>query len=394
VPWLLRMTIVVSFLMAPAALYLLWRLYVSGPRVISQLKRRKFILPAIICSFYLFPLVGVVDFYLTCDIDVLKYPKPLTYWFWFGLIFVFQLVTWVIIADLIKWASRFFSGNKAWIGSVHSRALVTLFVIIFCYTGWKVYKDTTRIVVEDITLNIEDLPGSLHGFKIVHISDIQGDEYTGSQRIADYIGKLNAQNPDLVIFTGDLISYGTDFIKQSAREFGQAESKYGVYAVVGDHDYWAGTGHVEEALKEAGIPLLQDENAVIPIDRSYSAVITGITEVYSKQSDPEIADSLARSAGEGALKIFASHQVDDYLISSAREHDFDMMLAGHTHGGQIRVPFMGMEFSASERETSYISGLYFDGHLPIIVNNGLGFTLGPIRYNAPPTITVIELQPE
>lgn len=393
-PWLLRMTLLVSLLMTPAVIYLVWRVYVSGKYYHTGLKWSKYILPAVVCSFYLFPVIGSIDFYLSGSIDVLKYPKPLTYWFWFGLVFVFQLATWVLIADLVKVISRFFSWNKNRIDRIHARMLLLLFVLVFAYTGWKVYGDTTRIAIENISLPIENLPKPLHGFKIAHISDIQGDEYTGREEVEDYIRKLNAQNPDLVIFTGDLVSYGTDFIEASAQEFGKAGATHGVYAVVGDHDYWAGTEHVKEALNEVGIPLLQDENIIIPVDSSLSAVLTGVTEVYSQNSNPGVVDSLFHNAKDAALKIFASHQVKEHLISGARENSYDMILAGHTHGGQIRVPFMGMDFSASERETKYISGLYWEGEMPIHINNGLGFTLGPIRYNAPPTITVIELQPK
>lgn len=393
-PWLLRMTLLVSLLMAPAVIYLVWRVNVSARQLLGGSAWSKHILPAVVCSFYLFPLIGIIDFYFSGDIDLLKYPKPLAYWFWFGLLFVFQLATWVLVADLAKGITRFFSWDPRRMDRIHARLIFMLFVVIFSYTGWKVYRDTTRVAVENITLPVEDLPEPLHGFKVAHISDIQGDEYTGRQEISGYIRKLNEQNPDLVIFTGDLISYGTDFVDMSARAFGKAKARHGVYAVVGDHDYWAGTAAVKQALNEAGISLLEDENIGIPVDSSSFAVMTGVTEVYSQRSNPETVDSLSRRAGDAKLKIFASHQVNDRLIDSAIKHGYDMMLAGHTHGGQIRVPFMGMDFSASERETDYVSGLYWEGTLPIHINNGLGFTLGPIRYNAPPTVTVIELQPK
>lgn len=393
-PWLLRMTLLVSLLMTPAVLYLMWRLYVSGRYLFSVKKGVRYILPVLLCSFYLFPAAGTIDFYLTGDIEVLNYPKPLTYWFWFGLVFVFQLTTWVLVTDLVKFVSWIFSWHKQQIAHLHARVVLILFLLVFCYTGWKVYTDTTQIITEEISLSVENLPETLHGFRIVHISDIQGDEYTGRDEIAEYVRNINEQEPDLVIFTGDLVSYGTDFIRMSAQEFGRTEAANGVYAVVGDHDYWAGTEHVERALEEAGIPLLQDENATIPVDSSVSAVITGVTEVYSQRSSPGVVDSLTSNAEDAALKIMASHQVSDRLISSSQSNNYDMLLAGHTHGGQIQVPFFGMSFSAAARETPYVSGLYREGTLPININNGLGFTLGPIRYNAPPTVTVIELQSE
>lgn len=393
-PWLLEMTVLVSLLMLPAVIYLVWRLNITSKQLFPD-KRWVSAIPLIVLpSFFLFPLAGLLDFYITGDIAVLEYPKPTTYWFWFGLVFAFQLAGWVLVVDVIKLASylsgTYFEVIKRW----HPRIVITLALMVFVFMGWKTYRDTTTIITDHITLPVPDLPETMEGFKIVHISDIQGDEYTGREEISAYIRNVNEINPDLIVFTGDLVSYGTDFIKSSAEEFGKAQARYGTFAVVGDHDYWAGTGHVEDALAKEQIPLLQDENHIIKIDSSSSVTITGVTEVYSKNSDPAVVDSLMQSANSSALKIFASHQVKKHLISSAREYNYDVMLAGHTHGGQIRVPFLGMNFSASERETEYISGLYWEENLPIHINNGLGFTLGPIRYNAPPTITVIELVKE
>lgn len=385
------MTLLVSMLMAPVVLYLSFRLYYIFRQFVSETWRLKVLLPVSLFSFYLFPLTGLVDFYYTGGIEVLQYPKPLTYWFWFGLIFVFQLATWVIISDLLKLAAQYFSADKNQIDRLHAQAILALIVIIFCYTGYKIYSDTTTIETQEVALGIDQLPAALDGFRIVHITDIQGDEYTGRQKIERYIQKVNEQNPDLIIFTGDLISYGTDFIEMSAEEFGKVKAKYGTYAVVGDHDYWADLENVKPALTEQNIPLLQDENKIVDIDSTTNIVITGITEIYSRDSDPEVVDSLTSSARDAAVKIMASHQVKDHLISSAQVNEYDMLLAGHTHGGQVRVPFLGMSFSAAERETEYVSGLYQEGDLVINVNNGLGFTLSPIRYDAPPEVSVITL---
>ncbi|NGP89340.1 metallophosphoesterase [Fodinibius halophilus] len=393
-PWLLKMTVLVSALMAPAALYLCFRLFNILKKGGKHLAFLKWLMPLVLCSFYLFPLVGAIDFYTTGSIDLLGYPKILAYWFWFGLIFVFQLVTWVLVADLLKFGSRLLSSSYKAVEQWYPRFIAGVIIIVFIFVGWKMYQDTTRVRTDSRSLAIKGLPPSLEDFKIVHISDIQGDEYTGRDEIANYIDVVNRQNPDLIIFTGDLISYGTDFISMAARELGKAKATYGTVAVVGDHDYWAGTNTVENALEEEGVTLLRDENYTIKLDTGDSLAITGVTEVYSKASNPKTVDSLTHNLPEASVKILGSHQVEDHLITNARQNNYDMMLAGHTHGGQIHVPFLGMSFSAAERETQYVSGLYREGALPIHINNGLGFTLGPIRYGAPPTVTSIRLKKE
>lgn len=393
-PWLLRMTLLVALLMLPAVLYLIWRYRYSSRILLPESSGWSYILSTVIGSFYLFPAAALACFYIVGDIDILKFPKLLTYWFWFGLVFVFQLTTWVLIAEGLQLIASFVSDQRQTIKRLFAQGLFVLFVVIFCFTGWKTYRDTTQIEVNNVTLPVENIPEKMNGFRIVHITDIQGDEYTGRREIASYVDKINEQQPDIVVFTGDLISYGTDFIKSSAEEFGQTTARLGTYAVVGDHDYWAGTENVEKALQQENIPLLKDENYTIEVDSSISVLMTGVTEVYSKSSSPAIVDSLTKTAGEATLKILASHQIKDHLIQSSKNNNYDMILAGHTHGGQIHVPFLGMRFSAAGRETPYVGGLYQEENLPIHVNNGLGFTLAPIRYDAPPEVTVIELSSE
>ncbi|MEL7832508.1 metallophosphoesterase [Fodinibius sp. Rm-B-1B1-1] len=387
-PWLLRMTLLVALIMLPAILYLSFRYYATFKS--HRIKRAAF--PLVLLSFYTYPVAAVIDYYLTGSIDLLDYPQPLAYWFWLGLVFVFQLVTWVLITDLIKVISDVFSGNKNIVSQRYPQILVALLAGVFLFTSQKTYLHTTQVKAEHISIPIENLPASLEGFKIAHITDIQGDEYTGRDEIQNYIDKLSVQQPDLIIFTGDLISYGTDFIEMSAQELGKAKATYSTIGVVGDHDYWAGLNNVEPALKKQDIPLLQNQNLTISIDSATKITVTGVTEVYSKSSNPDTVDSLAASSPNSALKIFASHQVKDHLIDAAKQHNYNLMLAGHTHGGQIHVPFFGMNFSASEEETKYVQGLYHEQGIPINVNNGLGFTLAPIRYEAPPNISVITLE--
>jgi predicted MPP superfamily phosphohydrolase len=388
------MSLAVSVLMVPAVMYLTLRFYSVARLILGFESWKRAIIPAVFWSFYLFPITALIYYFVVGDIDVLRFPKLLTYWFWFGLVFVYLLATWVILADVIKWVIHLFSNSKSLVDRLHAWTLLLCCVLLFGFTAWKVYNNTTEISTRSVNLHIENLPPELEGFKIVHISDIQGDEYTGPLKIARYIRKVNQLHPDLIVFTGDLISYGTDYIEMSARELGKAKATYGTVAVVGDHDYWAGVENVVQALNRKGIPVIQDENHCVNIDSLNSILITGVTEVYSKKVAPAVVDSLTKNSGSPAVKIFASHQISEHLVKDAESHGYDLFLAGHTHGGQVRVPFMGMTFSASDLETDFISGVYHAGNLLLNVNNGLGFTLAPIRYNALADISVIRLKSE
>lgn len=385
------MTLVVSGIMAISHLYLGWRL-TKASGFISKRSMIHWLPVIILLTFYSLPLTGLAIYGTQGHLDLLEIPKPITYWFWYGFVFSYQLLTWVIIFDVIKGGYYLWSKRDATsINTFYGRALFVLVAIVAVFSGFKLYQNTTVIKSENIELPVDNLPEELENLRIIHISDIQGDQYTGVEEINRYVEEVNAQHPDIIIFTGDLISYGTDFIEASAEALSKAKATNGIYAVVGDHDYWAGLSNVEPALESRGIPLLEDENRFIEIGSS-RLLLTGITQVYSKRADSEEVKRLTSDSTHAVLKILAAHQVSDVLLDEAVSNSYHLFLAGHTHGGQVRVPLFGMRFSASDLETEFVNGAYRRENLLINVNNGLGFTLAPIRYNAPPTVTVIELR--
>ena len=384
------MTLLVSGIMAIAHLYLAWRLTQSA----RFLTKRTFLrwLPFIVLlTFYCLPVTGLITYGIEGRLDLLEIPKPITYWFWFGFAASFQLLTWVVILDVIKLGTQLLSSvDRERINSLYAKTMWLTVLLVVIFSGVKMYFNTTQIDTRTVELSIENLPEQMRGLRIIHISDIQGDQYTGKEEISAYIDKVNEQNPDVVIFTGDLISYGTDYIDMSAEELSRVKATYSTFAVVGDHDYWADLSNVEPALESRGIPLLRDENHVFETE-SGKLLITGITQVYSKRANPEEVRKLTSDTVKVAAKILAAHQVSDQILDAAKKNKYHLYLAGHTHGGQVRVPLFGMTFSASEMETEYVSGTYQRGDLLLNINNGLGFTLAPVRYNAPPAITVIVL---
>lgn len=385
------MTLIVAVIMAVSHLYIGWRLK-TITRANSFLAAFKWIPFVFLTSFYLLPILALGYYYFWGDPDLLAWPQPLTYWFWFGLIFSFQMATWLLVLDVLKLAFHVFSDwSKQKITIYYSWLALMVLAILFVFTAAKMIYDTQVIQTEYVSFKKKAVGKSLQGFRVVHISDLQGDEYTGREEISRYIKKVNNLNPDLVVFTGDLISYGTDFIDMSAEELSKVQATYGVYAVIGDHDYWAGVPNIEAALDRYDVPLLQDENKIITVG-SDSLLLTGITEVYSKHISAEALAKLTQAYSQLSNRIVVSHQATSKVVEIANQSGYKMLLAGHTHGGQLRVPFWGMRFSAAERETPYLSGVYKVGELFININNGLGFTLAPVRYNAPPNISVIDIE--
>jgi len=242
----------------------------------------------------------------------------------------------------------------------------------------------------------ENLPLALENFKIVFISDIQADHYTDEKRLSNYLNKVNSLNPDLILIAGDLITTGPDYIELSAREVGKLKAKYGVYSCVGDHDNWAyrndyvrSLTEVKSALNYHGVQMIDNNIKKINVD-SAAIAITFITNTYVETVSQNILDSLSFN-NEGNFKIFLTHQPQPRLIESGQNNGFDLLLAGHTHGGQITFVFPFIQLTPTMFETQYIRGDFWFGEMLMIVSRGLGMSLAPLRYNSTPEITLIKL---
>jgi uncharacterized protein len=249
--------------------------------------------------------------------------------------------------------------------------------------------DTHRITLEEITYTMPERQSLPVPLTIVHFTDLHADPYTGEVKMNRYIDKVNKQNPDIVIFSGDLITSGRDYIEAGAEALARIESTYGVWFVMGDHDYWTGTGYIAEALSDRGIHVLQNENFWVEHGESIIK-ITGVTELYSNRILEDHLDELLNETREESFKILAAHQASERLIRKSLNNGIHQLLTGHTHGGQFRIPLFFYPISAARAETPYVNGNWLlEERLLLNVNNGLGFTLAPVRYNAPAQVSVI-----
>jgi predicted MPP superfamily phosphohydrolase len=138
--------------------------------------------------------------------------------------------------------------------------------------------------------------------------------------------------------------------------------------------------------------MIDNDIKIIDVDGAEIA-ITFVTNTYVETIPEIILDSLSGN-NNGSFKIFLTHQPQPFLIESAEKNDFDLFLAGHTHGGQITLVFPFIQLTPTMFETKYIRGDFWFGNMLMIINRGLGMSLAPIRYNSTPEITLIVLQNE
>jgi predicted MPP superfamily phosphohydrolase len=322
----------------------------------------------------------------------------LIYPFWINFLLMIQCVVFLIPLDIIKLASLLFlKKNKLGIERIHSAILFLIIGFFVFYVPIRIIYDYNSVSIRKVEYKKENLAPSLENFKLVFITDIQADHYTDEGRLSNYINKVNSLNPDLILIAGDLITTGPDYIQLSAREVGKLKAKYGVYSCIGDHDNWAYRNDYEKSLQEVksalnynGVEMIDNSIKVINVD-SAEIAITFITATYVEDVPKVVLDSLSIN-NNGDFKILLTHQPQPEIIETARKNNFNLFLAGHTHGGQITLVFPFIQLTPTMIETNYIRGDFWFDSMLMIISRGLGMSLAPIRYNSTPEVTLITLR--
>jgi predicted MPP superfamily phosphohydrolase len=247
-------------------------------------------------------------------------------------------------------------------------------------------------------IHLDGLQPAFDGFKIVQLSDIHLDEFTEPVFLRHVIGRINDLQADLVLLTGDFINYGLTSKKFAVGSAWQCANLLTelkcdqVYGVLGNHDYFVGPGLVNEALVANKIKMLN--NACVAIERGGARFwIAGVEDPLMGNPDPELAvpAAIRNSPNEPVvLMCHAPDYVDDLLVHPAGS-GVDLMLSGHTHGGQVRLPMLGaLQLPIMGRK--YVEGLFHLDRMQLYVNRGIGTTGVPFRLNCAPEISLFTLR--
>lgn len=392
-PWPLRMVSYAAIVLFILFLYFGVR-YFRSIELLSQdhTGTFKMIYGLAALLFFAYPVWGLFSYWFTGSYNHTALPAPLIYLFWFGLIFSGIMLNWTLMHDLLlPLLKKLSSFSPEWLNLQFARIFLTLTVVTFIFSATKLAWDTYRITTTKLEHKIATNITGFTPLRVIHIADLHADRFTDEEKMNRYVDHINALNPDLVLFGGDLISSGTDYVKAGAAALGKIQSTYGTFAVLGDHDYWNQPEFIIETLAGHGIEVLRDKN--IHLDHNgHSIRITGITELYSRMISPGSLKTLLNEPSDGVIKILLTHQATDHIINKSKEHGIDLLLGAHTHGGQIRIPIFFHKVTAARSETRYVNGQWTKDQMLLNVNNGLGFTLSPVRYNAPAEVTLITLK--
>ena len=246
-----------------------------------------------------------------------------------------------------------------------------------------------------VTIKLPRLPDAFAGMKVVQISDFHFEAYTEAMFLEAIVRKVNALAPDLVLLTGDFVSSKPLPHHINVKlAYHCAEILSGIkcplrYAIMGNHDVLVGAHVVTDALTTHGIPVLA--NRSVPLERQGQRIwLAGVEDVL--QQRPDLSTALPSGMRrDGEPTILLAHEPDfaDYAMGQ----QVDLMLSGHTHGGQILLPFLP-PLMLPDMGTKYVHGLFRLGDgMQLYVNRGIGAVNLPFRFRCPPEITAITLQP-
>jgi predicted MPP superfamily phosphohydrolase len=320
------------------------------------------------------------------------------YPFWIFFILTIQVGIYFLVIDIFKLLLfPFYKKHKDILLKTQSVLVFILTGFFIVYIPARIIYDYNEVSVRPVEYKKSGLPDALNNFRIAFISDLQADHYTDEGRLKDYIDKVNALDTDLILVAGDFITTGPKYIDISANLIGTLHSRYGIFSCIGDHDNWAYRGdvtrsltEVKNALKKNNVEMIDNSYRMIKVD-SATIDITFITYTYVEKIQNSTLDSLVKT-GSGDLKIFLTHQPRQHLIDAATKNNYNLFLAGHTHGGQITFLFPFIWLTPTLFETSYIRGDFWFNDILVIVTRGLGMSLAPLRYNSTPEITLITIK--
>ncbi|MFA9949903.1 metallophosphoesterase [Dentiradicibacter hellwigii] len=242
--------------------------------------------------------------------------------------------------------------------------------------------------VKTVEIVAPRLPAAFDGLRIVQISDLHASRLLTASWVEAVVTQVNALNPDLILITGDLVDGRVDKRAADVAPLAKLRARNGVYAILGNHEYYSNAGEWARAFGDLGLHLLINQHAVISRDGA-QLVIAGVSDPAAARFDAAMPNLTAALSGADrkAFTVLMAHRPGDAAAHAAA--GVDVQLSGHTHGGQIA----GIHLLTRLANEGFVSGLYTVGSMQLYVSNGTGLWAGfPLRLGRPSEITEMTLR--
>lgn len=240
------------------------------------------------------------------------------------------------------------------------------------------------LTIEHHPIHLARLPQSFEGFRIVHLSDFHHSPFTSREQIERAVETANRLQPDIIALTGDYISHDRRFAAPCAELLGRLRARHGVFAVLGNHDHWTDAALITDLFRAEGITVLVNEGMRFEL-KGEAFWLAGVDDTMVGLEDLPLALAGSRQT---EMKLLLAH--NPIILRRAARAGIDLVLSGHTHGGQVKLR---SERSASGKpRRRLLRGLGRRGQTQIYVTRGLGTVVLPIRYGCPPEVSLLELR--
>ncbi len=245
--------------------------------------------------------------------------------------------------------------------------------------------EALRLTVTTHTIELPRLPAAFDGLSIAFLTDFHAGDTASIDFIEHAIARTNALKPDLILLGGDYITKGTRYLPSTREILRELRAPLGVYGVLGNHDYWDDPDRVRSMLAKAGIADVTNSGRWIMREGSRLR-IAGVADLW--EGNPNLHAALA-GVEQDETAILLAHN-PDYAMGLA-DPRVGLVLSGHTHGGQIRLPKVGALVTNSKYGQHHVSGLIPFESFQLYVSRGLGTVVIPMRLNCPPEISLLKL---
>jgi hypothetical protein len=280
----------------------------------------------------------------------------------------------------IRWKQR---GRVAPIGGAPETPLRAL-ALNLTKVARSALTEPYRLTIEHQQIYLRRLPPELDGFRVVQLSDIHHSPFTSRQQIERAVATATRLQPDIIALTGDYISKERQYAAPCAELLGRLRARHGIYAVLGNHDHWTDAALITDLFRAEGITVLVNQGMRFEKNGA-SFWLAGVDDTMVGLEDLPLALAGSR---EEEMKLVLAH--NPIILRRAARVGVDLVLSGHTHGGQVNLR---PEKSASGRpRRRLLKGLARQGDTQIYVTRGLGTVVLPVRFGCPPEVSLLELR--